>query len=175
MDVMMQYRADGKLPQPAPVRGYRLVTWAGRQDAPRWVDLIDQTFGPGHGAISASRFCARYALSPGFVGDECYFFLGQDGAVVGSAFAWHRPFDPAGIGTLHWVAVGEAHRGQGLGRQLVLRVMHALISRGSGWIRLKTQSERLPAISLYWSLGFRPWACTPEENRFWADCAGQMR
>ena len=47
-------------------------------------------------------------------------------------------------------------RGLGAGRLVCLAALHSLSARGYKTAVLSTDDERIPAISLYYSLGFRP-------------------
>eukprot|EP00697_Spironema_sp_BW2_P001649 gnl/Spiro4/12220_TR6447_c0_g1_i1.p1 gnl/Spiro4/12220_TR6447_c0_g1~~gnl/Spiro4/12220_TR6447_c0_g1_i1.p1 ORF type:complete len:223 (-),score=42.32 gnl/Spiro4/12220_TR6447_c0_g1_i1:19-639(-) len=66
------------------------------------------------------------------------------------------PGAPSGF-YVHWVACLEAHRGKGLGRAVVSRVLKHIHSLGPDRILLLTQEFRVPAIRMYRnSLGFEP-------------------
>jgi mycothiol synthase len=63
------------------------------------------------------------------------------------------PPDQAELG---WVAAHPAARGQGLGRVVCLAAMHRALAKGYQQILLRTDDFRLPALRLYFSLGFAP-------------------
>lgn len=62
----------------------------------------------------------------------------------------------AEIGLLDYVVTHPDHRGKGLSRAVCTGVMRFFHDRGYDRIRLLTDDWRLPAISLYLSLGFEP-------------------
>jgi phosphinothricin acetyltransferase len=58
-------------------------------------------------------------------------------------------------GWIEDVVVDLAHRGRGVGRQLVQRLVEQAVKMGCTELLLFTGYERKPAISLYESIGFR--------------------
>ena len=82
-----------------------------------------------------------------------------DGAVIGYAYAAVEGYDwislrgPAGI--LHDVLVDTAHRGRGVGRQLVEAVLARLRASGVPRVVLSTAEHNLGAQRLFTDLGFR--------------------
>jgi len=82
-------------------------------------------------------------------------------AMVGTAVAATASLrrDPAhadDIGILHWVARHPHHAATGLGLQVSLAVLHVAAEMGLVSASLLTDDARLPAIRIYWRLGFRP-------------------
>ena len=73
------------------------------------------------------------------------------GEVAGMALYVHA--DP-GEGYVRTLAVHSAHRGQGIGAALTLRVAKRLFAEGATRIDLKTDDDNTNAIALYRSLGF---------------------
>jgi len=74
--------------------------------------------------------------------------------IVASTFAsWQ---ELGRIGVLDYVACHPDHRGRGLGRAVCLEVLGFFARRGYESVTLSTDDVRLPAISLYLSLGFAP-------------------
>ena len=78
-----------------------------------------------------------------------------DGQIVAATFA-SRGNRPAGSGVLDFVVSHPDHRGKGLGRAVCTAVLRFLVDRGYAAVTLQTDDWRLPAISLYLSLGFVP-------------------
>jgi GNAT superfamily N-acetyltransferase len=58
-------------------------------------------------------------------------------------------------GSIQNVGVVPAHRGLGLGRQLVLKSLHGFRAGGLRRVSLEVTAENEPAVALYRSLGFR--------------------
>lgn len=82
---------------------------------------------------------------------------GPDDRLVG--FVSLHSTDAPEVGKVHWLAVADEWRGQGIGRALVTQVWQ--IARQSGFSRLMLHTERYrtAAITLYRALGFEE---TPE-------------
>jgi mycothiol synthase len=75
--------------------------------------------------------------------------------LVAATFATpHKSLD--GVGYLDWVVSDPDCRGLGLGRAVCSGVMRFFVEHGYDSIILLTDDWRLPAISLYLSLGFDP-------------------
>ena len=74
-----------------------------------------------------------------------------------------------GVGRVHFVGALPAERGKGLGRAVVVAIMHYFADRGFQKVMLGTQGYRKPAVQLYLSLGFQPWPHDEEEARIWAE------
>jgi mycothiol synthase len=84
----------------------------------------------------------------------------ESGQPVATASAAHNPratryYFPFG-GEIGYVVVDPLHRGKGLGRAVVARVVDRLIAGGYRHIFLGVQGWRLPAVRCYLKLGFVP-------------------
>ncbi len=66
------------------------------------------------------------------------------------------------IGTLGWVMASEEFRGKGLGRLAVISAMLCLRDNRYLSAALSTDDWRIPALSIYFKLGWRP--CIIEED-----------
>ena len=75
--------------------------------------------------------------------------------LVSATFATPDPQRPE-VGLLDYVVTHPDHRSQGLSRAVCTGVMRFFRDSGYRRIRLLTDDWRLPAISLYLSLGFKP-------------------
>ena len=80
-----------------------------------------------------------------------FFFLKMDGKYVATAFAWISEHGAQ----VHWVGVLPQYRKRGLGTALVKLVLQH--HRNKGWksAYLDTEVDRVNAIALYTSMGFR--------------------
>lgn len=90
-----------------------------------------------------------------------------EGRIVASTFASRMPSDqvspvtgkpgePRRQGVLDYVATHPDHQGRGLGRATCTAVSRYLVGHGCEMVSLLTDDWRLPAIHLYFSLGFEP-------------------
>jgi mycothiol synthase len=69
------------------------------------------------------------------------------------AFHWTKQHDAA-HGEVYVVAVGPAAQGRGLGRVVTLAGLHHLGGLGVDEVLLYVESDNVPAVRLYGSLGF---------------------
>jgi mycothiol synthase len=84
------------------------------------------------------------------------FIVRREERPVGAAAAWRLAWEDRTAGTVHMVGVDPDCRGEGLGRALVVAVLHRLRQKGFREAHLLTEDFRTAALSLYLSLGFRP-------------------
>jgi mycothiol synthase len=100
------------------------------------------------------------------------------GRPVATASAVHNPratryYFPFG-GEVGYVTVDPTHRGQGLGRAVVARVVARLIEAGYRHIFVGVQGWRLPAVRCYLRLGFVPLLHTDELLPRWRRVCDQL-
>ena len=94
-------------------------------------------------------------------------FVCRDGKEIATAAAVEQDWFP-GEGWLHMVGTDPVARGTGAGRLAVLAALHRLAEYGFKTAVLSTDDFRLPAISLYLSLGFRPLILRDDHAERWA-------
>lgn len=144
--------------------GYVLKTaWPGFEHT--WAKIIRAAFGEREG-WTVEKFRESFSSRPQFE-MQGMFFACYDNEAVGTAFAWLDEPDEKVWGRVHWVAVVPEHQGKGVGRALVLAVMHHLAGRGLTKVFLDTQGYRQRAIRLYTALRFRPAPRDQEEEKIW--------
>ena len=152
--------------------GYSLRTaWPGFEET--WVRIARAAFGEEDG-WTVEKFREQLSSKQQFDLDGQFFVFSGDEPVA-MAFAWLDEPDEKVWGRVHWVAVVPEHRGNGLGRAVVLAVMHYLAQRGFPKVFLDTQGYRQPAIRLYLSLGFRPAPRDEEEEKVWEQVMQEIR
>lgn len=96
-------------------------------------------------------------------------FLIRDGdRIVATASARTLPERFAGAGYLHWVASDPEARGRGIGRGVVLAVLHRFAADGCTATVLETEDHRLAAIKLYLRLGYVPQYPDDDHLRRWS-------
>lgn len=88
-----------------------------------------------------------------FSDDRYEFILALAGKETAAFCLIERPEE--GTGWISILAVGEAHRGRGVGRSLTLRGAKRLFALGAHEAGLSTDSDNATAIRLYVGLGFR--------------------
>ncbi len=84
------------------------------------------------------------------------FVIRDGGRIVATASARLLPEKYPGAGYLHWVASDPEARGRGIGRAVVLAVLHRFAADGCDGSVLETDDHRLAAIKLYLRLGYVP-------------------
>lgn len=131
-----------------------------------WEDIIERSFGS---FFSFEKFlipCGGYA-------PEYVLYVSKDGTDVATAMGTEKPTF-AGEGWLRMVGAVPEARGTGAGRLAVLAAMHSLAARGYKSMVLSTDDFRLPAISVYLSLGFKPIIFDSDHADRWNAVAAQI-
>ena len=155
------------LPAPYRIRWWRtgdLGVWlAIQREADRLQTVAEPVFRKYYGRNEAEfpqRIC---------------FLCDQAGREVGTASAWYGDSDPGkDWGRVHWVAIVPLHQGKGLARPLISAVLDRMEALGHRKAYLTTESERILAIRLYLSLGFKPAARSAAERRAWLGVGEKM-
>jgi ribosomal protein S18 acetylase RimI-like enzyme len=76
-----------------------------------------------------------------------------DGHLLGYALVlFHRG---TSLGRLYSLAIADAARGQGLGKQLLVRAEQQAVARDCAYLRLEVRPDNGPAIALYQRQGYR--------------------
>jgi mycothiol synthase len=83
---------------------------------------------------------------------------------VATTSAQHGSYRQGEIG---WVAGDPGHHGKGLGYAVCAAALSRLIKAGYREISLKTDDFRLPAVKIYFKLGFVPRLTGPEMTQRW--------
>ncbi len=131
--------------------GYKLKTFS-PGDEEKWVELMRNIFPESDWTVE--KFKEAFASQPQF-DPQGLFFIIKGEEYVATALGWFDDVNNKEMGRVHWVGVKEEHRGKGLGKAVVLAVLHYLRSQGSWKVILDTQEYRKPAIRLYETLGFK--------------------
>ncbi len=82
-------------------------------------------------------------------------YISKDGRYIATTIAIENDKYP-GEGWFRMVGVRRDARGLGAGKLVALATLHSLAERGYKSAMLSTDDVRIPAISLYLSLGFKP-------------------
>ena len=86
--------------------------------------------------------------------DRVETVLAMAGKEATGCYLIERP-ESEGVGWISIIAVGDAHRGRGIGRALTVRAAKRLFQLGAREAGLSTDESNATAIRLYVSLGFR--------------------
>lgn len=94
---------------------------------------------------------------------------------IAATAAWQAEWDGRPVGLIHMVGVDREHRGQGLGRLILLLALHRLKERGFHKVLLRTEDSRIPALRLYLSLGFEPVVLNARHEARWREILSDVR
>jgi ribosomal protein S18 acetylase RimI-like enzyme len=117
---------------------------AGAEDMPIMAAIVASAF--AEPAQEEEQALARLMKDP----SRTTYLATQDGRPVGviqSAVSDGRAF------IVHF-AVRPEMQGQGIGRQMLLAIVHGLLNSGSQWITIEVETENRNALSLYQRCGF---------------------
>ena len=116
-------------------------------DEKSWEEIIESAFG-AHYEFELLDKLGGYK-------PEYVIYAEKEGRNIATATAVENPLY-AGEGWFRMIGAHSDARGLGMGRLVCLAALHSLRDRGYKSVVLSTDDYRIPAISLYLSLGFRP-------------------
>ncbi|MFO7539423.1 MAG: GNAT family N-acetyltransferase [Chloroflexota bacterium] len=157
-----------RLMLPAVAAGYAIHPFCGG-DEPAFLALMNEMdFGPWDEAK------LTYNLNKA-IPDGWFLAVDSRDQMVATAMGLHNykgnaPF----TADLGWVACHPAHQGQGLATALVVRVVQRLLAAGYTRIQLHTEYYRLPALNIYFKLGFVPLLNTAVVIPVWQDVCARL-
>ena len=112
-----------------------------------WEEIIESAFG--------AHFDFDFLVKAGDYHPSYVLYLRYNGVDVATTTAVENAAYP-NEGWFRMVGVRQDARGMGAGRLIALAALHELKDRGYKTAVLSTDDTRIPAISLYLSLGFEP-------------------
>ena len=162
----MRIDLRGELPAPALPPGVALRPFVAGQDEVMLTGMVNDVFSEhwGEGEHTPEAIGAELA-QPTFTAD-LLLFAEKDDQVIGYVWSWVEPQRIATGDACAYIGdlgVRKAHRGQGLGRALLLRALHDVRSRGMGAAELDVDGPNADAKHLYESVGF----CQKQELRWY--------
>jgi mycothiol synthase len=147
----MRFSSLDALPPLAVPDGCGLRTYLPGDEA-HWARIMNDCIGENW---TAERCLAELVNRPEFTPEAC-FFATVDGVPEGTATAWRSAAVAAGTGYVHMVGVSPAARGKSLGYLVTLATLHWFHEHRYQEVVLDTDDWRLPAIGVYFKLGFQP-------------------
>ena len=112
-----------------------------------WEEIIQSAFG--------THFSFDFLIKAGDYHPTHVLYLSHNGRPIATASAVEHQNYP-GEGWYRMVGVRADAQGFGAGKKIALAALYALRDRGYKSALLSTDDNRIPAIGLYLSLGFRP-------------------
>jgi len=112
-----------------------------------WNDIIAKSFETSYDFNNLMRADKAFL-------HERVLFLCIDNIPVATAAAWHVDRYGSDTGYVHMVGALPEYKGRKLGYLVTLAVLHRLIDEGFTKVVLQTDDFRLPAIKVYFDLGF---------------------
>lgn len=132
-----------------------------------WEELIEDAFGMHYSFEDCIRNGGDYK-------PEYVLYLSKDGRDIATTTAVENDKFP-GEGWFRMVGVTPDARGIGAGKLIALAALHSLAARGYKTAVLSTDDYRIPAINLYYNLGFRPIYTHESHEERWAKVLQQLR
>lgn len=131
-----------------------------------WEEIIESAFG--------KHYSFSFLIKAGDYRPEHVLYLSHNGKIIATATAVESPTYP-GVGWFRMIGVHQSARGVGAGKMVCLAALHALRERGYTEAMLSTDDERLPAISLYLSLGFEPYYSHESHKERWEQVLSALK
>ena len=138
-----------RMPEPVLPPGYELRGYL-PGDENSWIETINTG---EFGSLWDRGYFEEYIRGPERM--ECSRLVNMDGQVVAATFASVEE-GASELGRVDFVVSRPEFRGLGLGRAVCTEVVRSLIEKGYANVMLYTDDWRLPAIGLYFSMGFQP-------------------
>jgi len=155
--IIMRMPDLSKLPSLQLPQGMELHTHRAG-DEQSWESIIESSFG--------RHFTFQQLIDMGSYHPDYVQYIAKDGKDIATASAVENPNYP-GEGWFRMVGTHKDAQGLGAGKLVCLAALHSLQKRGYKTAVLSTDDERLPAIRLYLSLGFRPLYNHPSHQSRW--------
>ncbi len=145
-------RCDRILPMEVkPPAGYAIRAYQpGDENA--WAALHAAT-----GDFACAREAAAYFMEKYSSGlERALFAVSPEGDVIGTVTAWTDDRAGEKVRSIHWLAVAEAHQGQGIGKALCKTALKLMRREDNAApVYLHTQPWSWKAVLLYAGLGFK--------------------
>jgi mycothiol synthase len=123
-----------------------------------WEEIIESAFG--------KHYNFDFLIKAGDYSPEHVLYLTVNGKPIATTSAVASPtFE--GEGWYRMVGVHADAKGRGAGKKIALAALYAPRERGYTSAMLSTDDERIPALSLYLSLGFEPYYCHESHKERW--------
>ncbi len=123
-----------------------------------WEEIIESAF--------EKHYKFDFLIKAGDYKPEHVLYLTANGRAIATTTAVESPNYP-GEGWYRMVGVRADAKGRGAGKKIALAALYALRERGYTSAMLSTDDARIPALSMYLSLGFEPYYCHESHKARW--------
>ncbi|MQA05110.1 MAG: mycothiol synthase [Streptosporangiales bacterium] len=139
------------LPEPPPVDGVEIRTFAPGTDEEAWLRANARAFAshPEQGRMTMADVLAREEAS---WFDPAGFFIAWRGDRL-AGYHWTKVAED-GVGEVYVLGVDPDEQGTGLGKALLMHGLTHLRDRGLVEVTLYVEADNAPAVALYRKLGF---------------------
>jgi mycothiol synthase len=138
--------AKAELPE-----GYIIRAATGIEDAAGLAEVHKASFGVAWTAESYRKVME----SPGYAAEREFVVVAPDGNFAAFTVTWHDPANRMGL--FEPVGTHSDYRRKGLGKALLLTVLHHMKTLGMEFAEVVNEGTNEGSRSLYLSCGFRPW------------------
>jgi ribosomal protein S18 acetylase RimI-like enzyme/heme-degrading monooxygenase HmoA len=147
------------LPVPVLPAGYTIRATTGVEEAAALAEV--------HAAAFGSRWTPelyrKVMESPGYAAEREFVVVAPDGTFAAFTVTWHDPFNRTGL--FEPVGTHADHRRRGLGKALILTVMHQMAAAGLDHAIVVNEGTNEASQKLYRSCGFQPWHLTNDYTK----------
>lgn len=159
VQLFMRKPSLGDVEMPILKEGYSVHTHVEGRDEKVWEQIIEEAFEMHFSFDKCIRNGGGYK-------PEYVQYVSINGEDVATTTAVEKETFP-GEGWMRMVGTKPSARGKGAGKLVMLMALNCLKNRGYKSVVLSTDDFRLPAISMYLSLGFEPIFLDPSHEERW--------
>lgn len=156
-DLIMKWEGNRQCLLPVCIPpGYRIRTWK-EGDQKNWARIQKEAGEFENMTLEQVEnwFLKEYGDRKEELSVRCLFAEDMDGIADGVCMAWTEEDGLENpIPSLHWLAVRDAKKGQGIGTALVREALRIFANRGEVPVYLHTQPWSYEAVNLYIKAGF---------------------
>lgn len=161
--LFMRHPDLSQLPPLAMPYGFSLHSHTEKSESAdkSWEHIIEKSFETHCSFEESVR--KHFGYKPEYV-----LYVAENGKDISTSAALEKENFP-GEGYIHMVGTLPEAGGRGAGRIAVLASLHSLASRGFKTAVLSTDDFRIPAIKVYYRLGFEPMYTHESHEKRWED------
>ncbi len=139
------------LPAPLLPDGYRIRAATGVEEAAALAAVHAASFG----STWTPELYRKVMESTGYAAEREFVVEAADGTFAAFTVTWHDPVNRTGL--FEPVGTHADHRRRGLGKALLLTVMHKMAAAGLDYAIVVNEGTNEASRNLYRSCGFDPW------------------